>query len=346
MKKLLFSFLFGALTLLSFAQPAWPTISEATTKVPADLLELSKDYCLNSSITPAHTIVTDVPKVEIKRNLVNGKWVEVSRTTTIVQRTRNVAEVRRETATHGVPMLNTLVEIVNSAPGQLEYRGRNGNTWTWHKVGIRFTDPQGVRQDIPPHTITVTLLADQRFELRYSHSKTIQYAKRFDPSAVLTSFIPIIIVENGIAYNRTLINGRPWNEVNIRGLMTPWGKTNQDFVWRWWTYGDTPKVTGGHAAVDAWATSITQYSRTDVKGHTLNIQAGPTGRFDQASHTFTYPPDNGKAIYIMLQAEFLPANHKQWEARSFYLIYPYGHTPQGSGLLWPAKDQDPNKEKY
>jgi hypothetical protein len=346
MKKL-FSILAALFFVVaSFAQPAWPTINEELTGVPQDLIEASMNYCLNQSIVPAYVKIERVPRVRVRRTLTAQGWIETSRDTTFTERRRNIAEVRRFTATHGRPLLNELIETVNSAPGQLQYKGRTGNTWQWHKVGIRFTDPQGVRQDIPPHDIFVTLLPDGRFELRYSHNPMIQYAAKFNPATTLTSFLPHIVVENGVAYNRTLINGKPWNEVNIEFLIMPWGKTDQNFVWRWWTYGDTPKVTGGHAAIDAWATSITQYPRTDPKGQTLTIQAGPTGRFDASTHTFTYPPNNGKPVYIMLQAEFLPANHKQQEYRSYHLLYQYGHTPQGSGYLWPAKDQDPNKEMY
>lgn len=327
-------------------EPSWPTVNEEFTGVPQDLIDLSKDYCLNESLTPAHTVTTQVPKVQIHRTRVDGKWVETGRTTTMVDRVRNIAEARRFSATSGRPLLNELIEIVNSAAGQIVYEGRTENTWHWHKKGIRFTDPQGKRQDIPPHDIYVTMLADGRFEVRYSHSRMIQYAAKFNPETHLTSFLPHIEVVDGVAYNRTLINGKPWNEVNIRSLMTPWGKVNQDFVWRWWTYGDTGLTTAAHAAVDGYATSITQYPRSDVKGQSLNVIAGGQGRFDAATHTFTYPADNGKAIYIMLQAEFLPATFKQQEYRSYHLFYAYGHTPQGSGFLWPAKDQDPNKELY
>jgi hypothetical protein len=175
----------------------------------------------------------------------------------------------------------------------------------------------------------------------------VQYAAKFNPETNLTSFLPHIVVDNGVAYNRTLINGKPWNEVNIRNLRTSWGKVNQDYVWRWWTYGDTGlNTTDGHRYIDGYATSITQYPRADVKGQTLSVQPGPIGRFDAASHTFTYPQYDGDPVYIMLQAEFLPANHKQAEFRSYYLFHQHGHTPEGSGFLWPAKDQDPNKQLY
>lgn len=328
-------------------EPSWPTVNEEFTGVPQDLIDLSMHYCLNESFTPAHTVTTKVPKVQIQRIRVDGKWVEVGRTTIMVDRTRNVAEARRISPTSGRPFLNELIQIVNTAKGHLVYRGRNGNTWHWHKKGLRFTDPEGVRQDIPPHDITVTLLADGRFELRYSHNRMVQYAAKFNPETTLTSFLPHIEVQDGVAYNRTLINGKPWNEVNIRSLMTSWGKANQDYVWRWWTYGDTGlNTTDGHRYVDGWATSITQYPRTDERGHRLNVVKGGQGSFDAATHTFTYPDYNGNPVYIMLQAEFLPAQHKQAEFRSYHLFYPHGLTPEGSGFLWPVKPFDPNQETY
>lgn len=333
-------------TMSATAQPDWPTITSDNTNIPADLLELSKDYCFNQSFTPADTVIEMVPRIRRQHRFINFKWTLVSVDTSFVPRPKITREVRRLSLTHGSPMLNQLLSIVNAAPGQLEYLGRTGNTWSWHKKGLRFTDPEGKLQDIPPYTVTLTLLPDNRFELRHSNTKMVRWAAKFDPEQVLTSFLPYIAVEDGVAYNRTLINGRPWDQVNIRNLMTPWGKRNQSFVFRWWTYGDTGLTTAAHKYVDGYATSITQYEVTDPRAKTLNIQPGPIGRFDQTSHTFTYPPDNGKPIYFMLQAEFKPAQHKQWEARSYYLLYPYGYTPQGAGFLWPVKDFDPNRQLY
>lgn len=347
MKKFFSLFTLLVVTICTLAQPAWPTyeqvVNEATTGVPQDLIDLSRDYIITTTHSPADTTYKMVPKISKKHKLINFKWVLLSVDTTWVSQPKITPAKTTTTVGYGKSFIKTLIDIANAAdPEQLVYVGREGNIWKWHKYGVRFTDTQGDRQDIAPYDVTIELTADNKFIIKKTGSGHILTATKGDPTKCVTSITAHVVVEDGIAYNRTLINGKPWQSVDMRTLITSWGKTNTSYVWRWWGWGDF--ASGNIVRGDV--TFISQHDKNDPKGQTLNIAKGSSGSYNQSTHTFTYPQSDDEPIYIMLQLEYLPANYKQAEARQYYMLYPWRWMDTGQSFIWPLFEGDPNRELY
>jgi len=321
--------------------PPIQSLTEDLIKLPQELIDAIKNRVVHETYTPASTKVVEEPVTQNTYKWVNGVKTLVSSKT--FTRTKTVTTPAKTVSnTYGRPMLNEVLNLIN-------FRGHERHTkisdtqFEFYTFGVKFKDPQGVMQDIKPKTSWVEFV-NNNWQIRHDNG-IIQRSMEVNPEQHLCSFIPIIVESEGVLYNRSLINGRNWHEVDIRSLMTSWGKTNQDFVWRWRTWGNNPS---GHV-VDGSVTAIVQLSRNDAKAESIAIQEGQTGVYLTAEHKFQYPTlENAGENYIavMLEAEFLPAQYKQFSVRGYHLIYPYGYSEAGFSLNWPQKDFDPNRELY
>jgi hypothetical protein len=322
----------------------FPTLHEVLKDFPTELVDAFKDTIVKQTIVPAHTIK------QKKYRFTPPRYARINGVVTMVSPPKveeyfvdvQVAEKITNHA-HGGCVANFLMEAFYLG-GVNEFVKVDDDTWAIHTYGVKFTDGQGVKQDIPPRDLFIDILPNG-VKYYFSNDPRIYVCEKVDNAQFMTSFFTWMVEENGKLANCSIINGKPWNEVAVSALMTPWGRTGSDFVWRWWMYGNNHKGL----VVDGNATEIVQHPRANNRGSFLNIGQAPSvvGSYDNVNHTFNVPLDNGdEPVYVRLQAEFLPAQYKQWSTNCWYLPYGYGLTESGIGMKWPTKHFDPNAELY
>ena len=322
------------------------TLAQILPEIPAETIEIVKNYIVNETFTPAKTVTYTVPvRVSPTYRWVNGvKTIVKEGYTTTKTMTRAIPASSTYTG-HGFPLLNRIIDALYYGGDHTDFVLIDEDTFTIHTMGIRFTDPQGVRQDIPPRDIYFDRLPDGRIKITYSNQDVVHYAKEVDPNVHLTSFVADMVEENGVLYNTSLINGKPYDQVDIKSLMTSWGKTGQDYVWRWWGYMNKPSGN----VVDGNVTAITQHARASAEGKSVNVSNVQEiiGEYIAETRTFVVPtePENNP-VFIRLQAEFLPAQYKQWNVNSWCQFYQWGEKEAGVSQAWPTKSFDPNRELY
>lgn len=326
--------------------PNFRTLQEIYPEIPSETLDIIKNYVVNESFTPAKTVTYTVPVT------VTGtyKWINGVKTlikpgyTTTKTLTRQVPESSTKTLS-GQSLLQKVSDLLHYTGAHTSFVAIDEDTFSIHTMGIRFTDPQGVRQDIPPRDVYFDRLSDGRIKITYSNQDVVHYANEVDPTKFITSFVVDMEVVDGVVHNRSLINGLPYDQVNIRSLITQGGKTNQDFVWRWWGYMNNPSGN----IVDGNVTAITQHARTSEEAKSVNIELSPVdiGGYNPTTRTFVVPnePENNP-VFIRLQAEFLPANFKQHNLNCWFQLYQWGEKEAGVHQGWPTKEFDPNRELY
>ena len=326
--------------------PNFRTLQEIYPEIPPATIDIIKNYVVNESFTPAKTVTYTVPVT------VSGtyKWINGVKTlikagyTTTKTLTRLVPESKTSTVS-GRSLLQVVSDLLHYSGAHTSFVPIDEDTFSIHTMGIRFTDPQGVRQDIPPRDTFFDRLPDGRIKITYSSQDVVHYANEVDPSKYLVSFVADIEEAEGKLLNRSLVNGLPYDQVNIKSLITPNGKTGQDYVWRWWGYMNKPS---GHI-VDGNVTAITQHARLSQEGTNINFAYVdlPIGDYIPTTRTFFVPNETEDApVFIRLQAEFLPANFKQHNLNCWFQFYQWGEKEAGIHQGWPTKEFDPNRELY
>jgi hypothetical protein len=322
----------------------FPTIYEVLKDFPTELVDAIKDTVVKQVITPATTVKKK--RFRFTRPTyarINGVFTMIT-PPKVEEYFEDVPVPEKVTNTaHGGCVANFLMEAFYLG-GQTDFVKIDEDSWAIHTYGVRFTDPQGVYQDIPPRDLFIDILPNG-LKYFFSNDPRIYVCEKVDNTKFMTSFFTWMVEENGKLINRSIINGKPWNEVNVGALLTPWGRTGSDFVWRWWLYGNNAKGL----TVDGNATEIIQLTKSLSRGEELNINLTSltVGNYDSVTHTFNIPiEDDGEPIFVRLQAEFLPAQYKQWSTSSWYLPYGWHLTDSGVGMKWPTKHFDPNTELY
>ena len=214
--------------------PPVQSLTEELIKLPQELIEAIKHRVVHEIYTPASTKTVLVPVTKNTFKWINGVKKLISSEKSTITRTVTTP-AKTVTNTYGRPMLNEVLNLLNFN-GNVRFTKISDTQYEFYSYGVKFTDPQGVQQDVKPNTSYVELV-NNVWQIK-NENGIIQRSIEVSPDQHLCSFIPIIVESEGVLYNRSLINGKDWHQADIRSLMTSWGKTNKDFVWPWWMWGN------------------------------------------------------------------------------------------------------------
>ncbi len=131
------------------------------------------------------------------------------------------------------------------------------------------------------------------------------YGEYRDPATNMVSFFPYASIENGKVINKTFINGKPYDTVNLSNLRTANNRTGFSFMFKWrylngcalsgTSSGDMAGIGNmGECGASDWL------ERFDSKSQSVSFTTGPVFTNNKITNTVQFQLDKPKYIILYL----------------------------------------------
>lgn len=131
------------------------------------------------------------------------------------------------------------------------------------------------------------------------------YGEYRDPATNLVSFFTYASIENGKVINKTFVNGKPYDQVNLSALRTANNKTGFSFQFNWRFHNEclpTGTSSGDMSGIgNAGRCGDSGYfERTHPFSQSVNYTVGTAYNYNKVSNTATFAADKSKWVVLYI----------------------------------------------